>query len=63
MNSENTSSVSPCVQNAQFCTKYCTKAFGGRASSGLVGEFTELPGPRGWIKGKGGKWKDGKGEG
>jgi len=28
---KNKNSPSPCVQNAQICTEYCTKAFGGQA--------------------------------
>jgi len=60
----NTPSDHPALpgRNAQICTKYCTKAFGGR---GPTDELTVLPG-HSWINGRersgeGRKGKRGKG--
>jgi len=58
---KNKNSISPCLQNAKIWTKYCTKAFGGRALPGSAGEITALPQTLSYIKGK--EWKDSEGRG
>ena len=59
------SSVSPCMQNAQICAKYCTKAFGGRAPPGPTGgACSSLPGPLARLRKRVGRGESGgKGEG